>query len=126
MFRASFDYNGVDWWRQVVRLGVLDEAAFIVMFSGYDRLVTGMLDDVADNKIESGLDAFVEIDRADKRFESIGKCGLAVPDFMVISRFTEEKMLAEVKAACKSGKGFTVDNLCAVLESSPSALAGKL
>jgi len=50
----------------MVRLGVLDEAAFIVMFRSYNRFEIGMLDDIADNKIESNLNAFVEIDGADK------------------------------------------------------------
>ena len=111
MFRAGFGYHGIDGWGQMVRLGVLDEAAFVVMFRGYDRLVIGMLNDMPDNKIESRLDAFVEIDGADKGFEGVGKGGFTDPDFMVIGRFAEEEMLAKVKAAGKSGEGLAVDNL---------------
>ncbi len=94
----------------MVRLGVFDEAAFIVMLGGHNCLEVDMLNDVVYHKIVGGLDAFVEIDGSDERFESVGKGGFAAPDFMVIRRFAEDEMVAEVEAAGKTGKGFTVDN----------------
>ena len=70
---AGFGYHGVEGWRKMVRLGVFDEAAFVVVFSGHNRLEIDMLDDMAYHKIESGLDAFVEIDGANEGFEGVGK-----------------------------------------------------
>ena len=98
----------------MVRLGVFDEAAFIVMFGGHNRLKIDMLNDVVYHKIVGGLDAFVEIDGANEGFEGVGKGGLAATDFMVISRFAEDEIVAKLEAAGKTGKGFAVDNFGAV------------
>ena len=57
----------------MVRLGVFDEAAFIVMLGGYNRLEIDMFNDVVYHKIVSSLDAFVEIDGTDEGFEGVGK-----------------------------------------------------
>ena len=94
----------------MVRLGVFDEAAFLVMFGGHNRLKIDMLNDVVYHKIVGGLDAFVEIDGANEGFEGVGKGGLAATDFMVISRFAEDEVVTKLQASGKTGKGFAVDN----------------
>ena len=59
MFCAGFGYHRVEWWWQMVRLGVFDEAAFVVMFSGYNGIEIDMLNNIADDKIESCFDPFL-------------------------------------------------------------------
>ena len=73
MFFPGFGKNNIEWGRQMKRLCILNEAAFVVVLSGYNGVEVGMFNDVPDNKIISLFETLVEVNGANERFKSISK-----------------------------------------------------
>lgn len=111
---------------ELARLGVLDQAAFVVVLR-FDKLVQiDLCDDVVRDETLGSGEALVEVDGADQRLQGIGKRRFAGAYLLLVGGFADDKVLAELQFKGECRKGFAVDDLGPVARQVPLVTSGKL